>query len=394
MVQQTLTSVPGVRRVRDSRLKSSSPLMHVDWVLLGAVLATMAIGVIVVLSTSRAFLRSRGLDESLYVQRQLIFIVIGLGLLAATALIDYRRFQAWAPILYIGAVAMLLLVLTPLGTTVNGARGWFKIGGFQIQPAEYAKPVLIVMLAAIAAGGRGVLRGRRFLQMIMVSGVMLALLALQPDLGSAMIYVALTLAMLLVGGAKARHVVALFLVGVIGIIGAFEFNVIKEYQKQRLTCFIADEERVRDASYRRDCYNLNQSQIAIGSGGVAGKGLFRGPQTQGSFVPEQRNDFVFTVIGEEFGFVGSVLLVLLFGVVVWRGIRIARLSKDFFGTLLAVGVTAVIAFQAFLNIGVTIGVMPVTGVTLPLVSYGGSSVLTTFVLIGLLENVHMHRFTS
>ncbi|HET7654271.1 MAG TPA: rod shape-determining protein RodA, partial [Acidimicrobiales bacterium] len=194
--------------------------------------------------------------------------------------------------------------------------------------------------------------------------------------------------MLLVGGARPRHLVALTLVGVVAVVAVINLGVLKQYQLDRLGAFIKP-----DADTQRSAYNLNQSKIAIGSGGITGKGLGKGPQTNLSYVPEQHTDFIFTVVGEELGFFGSSLLLVLFGIVVWRTWRAAALSKDLFGTLVCVGVLSMLVFQVFENAGMTMGIMPITGIPLPLFSYGGSSVIATFIGVGLVLNVHMRRFS-
>lgn len=384
-----LGTVPGVRHLEKSRRAATGTWRHVDWILVGACLALMTLGTVMVYSASRSRLAEQGVSGTFLLQRQIVFMVIAVALALCVNLVDYTRYRDVAPGLYFAFLASLLLVLTPLGTEVNGARGWFEFGAFQIQPAEYGKPILVLVLAAVAAQGEGSLDRRRVFQLLILVGVPMGLLFLQPDLGSIMVYTCLVLAVLLIAGAKPRHIGTLAAAGAIAVIFALQLGIIKDYQQARLTCFLNADEGVR-----AECYNIRQSGIAIGSGGLAGKGLFQGTQTKGNFIPEQHNDFIFTAIGEELGFVGAVSVIVLLGIIVWRGVRTVRLARDFFGALVAVGVTAVFAFQSFLNIAVTIGVMPVTGVTLPLVSYGGSSILTTGILIGLLVNVHSRRFHS
>lgn len=381
---------PGVRQIERSRRSAAAgPWSHVDWILVGACGALLVLGVVMVYSASRSRLVEQGVSGMFLLQRQIVFIVLAIALALVVNLFDYTRWKTWVPGLYFAFLASLLLVLTPLGTEVNGARGWFEIGVFQIQPAEYGKPIMVLVLASVASQGEGRLDRRRLFQLLALAGVPMALLILQPDLGSVMVYVFLLLAILLIGGAKPRHIGTLAAAGAIAVIFALQLGIIKDYQQARLSCFLNAEENVR-----AECYNIRQSGIAIGSGGLTGKGLFQGTQTKGNFIPEQHNDFIFTAIGEELGFIGAVVVIALVGIIVWRGVRAVQLSRDFFGSLLAVGVTAVVAFQSFLNIAVTIGVMPVTGVTLPLVSYGGSSILSLGILLGVLVNVHSRRFHS
>jgi rod shape determining protein RodA len=291
-------------------------------------------------------------------------------------------------VLYGGTVLVLLAVKSPLGSTSKGAQAWFDVGPFQLQPSEFAKLVLIVTIAAYVAAHRGELDLRRLGIALAIAALPMGLIYLQPDLGTALVFVAVLMGMLLVGGARPRHLVALTLVGVVAVVAVINLGVLKQYQLDRLGAFIKP-----DADTQRSAYNLNQSKIAIGSGGLAGKGLGKGPQTNLSYVPEQHTDFIFTVVGEELGFFGSSLLLVLFGIVVWRTWRAAALSKDLFGTLVCVGVLSMLVFQVFENAGMTMGIMPITGIPLPLFSYGGSSVIATFIGVGLVLNVHMRRFS-
>lgn len=359
---------------------------HLDWVLLASSGALALFGVVMVHSATATRIANAGGDPYTYLKRQLLWLVLGAIAMVATVLVDYHRFRAWAPAMYIGAIAMLLLVLTPLGSEVNGARGWFGFGSFAIQPAELLKPVMIVVLATVAATGQGPFDVPKLVRMIGLTAIPLGLLVLQPDLGSVMIFCFSAFAMLVIAGAKARHLVVIGVIGVIGVVGALQLGVVKDYQRARLTSFLDPQ------SNELASYNLRQSLTAIGNGGVTGRGLFEGSQTNLSYVPEQQNDFIFTAIGEQLGLIGALSVIILYGLVMWRGVRTAMMSRDFFGTLIAGGATAMIGFQAFLNMGVTVAVMPVTGVTLPLVSSGGSSIVATCVLLGMVVNVHLRRF--
>ncbi len=214
----------------------------------------------------------------------------------------------------------------------------------------------------------------------------MALIMLQPDLGTALVFIAISAAILCVGGVRGRYLAILALVAVIGVVGILKSNTLAQYQKDRLTEFVDPTNNTRAG------YNVNQSQTAIANGGVSGYGLFKGPQTQLGYVPEQQTDFIFTALGEQFGLVGGSLLLGLFAVIVWRIWRSARLARDWFGTLLCVGVLAMLVFQVFESMGMTMGIMPVTGIPLPFMSYGGSSTVACFVGVGLVLNVHMHRF--
>jgi len=360
---------------------------HLDFVLLAATVLLAGFGVLMVTSASAHRLAQSGQDPYFYLKRQFIWIALGAAVFLGTMLIDYHRFQSWAPWLYVGALVALILVLTPLGSRVNGAKGWFGFGAFQVQPAEYLKPIMVVVLATVATNGNRPFDVPKLLRMVLLAALPMGLLILQPDLGSVMIFAFALIAMLVVAGAKVRHLVVIGVIGVVGVVGAFQLGIVKDYQRARLTSFLDPQNNERAS------YNLRQSQTAIGNGGVSGEGLFQGSQTNLSYVPEQHNDFIFTAIGEQLGFLGTLGVIAVYGLVVWRGVRTAMMARDFFGTLLAAGATAMIGFQAFLNMGVTVGVMPVTGVTLPLVSSGGSSILATCILLGMIFSVHMRRYS-
>jgi rod shape determining protein RodA len=302
--------------------------------------------------------------------------------MGALALIDYRRLADWWQAIYATALVVLLGVLTPLGSVVNGTRGWYRIGFLSLQPAEFAKLATILAVAAYL-GQVDRVDLRRL-------GVALGLLALpmgitllQPDLGSALVFIGIALGMLVVAGVRMRHLAVLVLLGLVAVFAILNSDTLDDYQRERLTSFVSPDGL---------SYNVDQAQKAIGSGGLTGFGLNQGPQTRGGYVPEQETDFIFTVAGEELGFLGAGGLVLLLGVIVWRMWRTAQLAADTVGTLICVGVMSMFLFHIFENVGMTLGIMPVTGIPLPFVSYGGSSMLTSFAAIGLVQSVHMHRF--
>ena len=246
----------------------------------------------------------------------------------------------------------------------------------------------ILVLASLGAQFGGDVDLRRLVVLLAVPAFPLALIMLQPDPGTALVLVAITMGVLLVAGVRAKHIAALTLLGLSTLVFVLNSGLLEEYQKSRLTVFLNPS-----AGLREEAYNLNQSKIAIGSGGVLGKGIFEGTQTQLDIVPEQHTDFIFTAVGEELGFLGAASLLLLFAVMCWRIWRIAQLSRDQLGLLLCVGVLSMIVFQMFQNTGMTMGIMPITGIPLPLVSHGGSSTITLFAGLGLVHNVHMRRFS-
>jgi len=365
-----------------------APWRHVDPTLVLAACGLAVLGLAAIYSSTFSSLRAQGLPEGLIMRRQLLNLGLGLGGMVAVSLLDYRRLQAWAAVVFGAVVLVLGLVLTPLGSASNGAQSWFELGAYQVQPSEYAKVAMIVVLAAVFGATRASPGLRQLAAGLAAWAMVCGLILLQPDFGTFMVFVPILFGVLLVGGVRLRWLLVLALVGSIGVVGMFKLNVLKEYQKERLTAFI---DPGADPDGRGYTYNARQALIAIGSGGVTGKGYLRGTQTNLQYVPEQKTDFVFTVVGEELGFAGAMLLLALLALLAWRGLRIAAVARDPFGALIAAGVVSMLVFQAFVNIGMTIGIMPITGIPLPFVSYGGSSLVSSFLAVGLLENVHMRR---
>jgi rod shape determining protein RodA len=366
-----------------------APWRHVDPVVVLAALGLALLGVAAIYSSTFASLREQELAEATFARRQLISLGAGLAGMMVVTLIDYRRYQTYAVMVFGAMVLLLGVVLTPLGTATHGAQSWYGLGPLRVQPSEYAKVGMIVVLAAVLDTRAERPGPRRLGVALGATALVCGEILLQPDFGTLMVFVAVLFCMLLVGGVQLRWLLVLALVGGIGVVGMFKLDVLKEYQKQRLTAFVNPS---ADAGGRGYTYNARQALIAIGSGGVTGKGYLKGTQTNLQYVPEQRTDFIFTVVGEELGFAGAIGLLLAFGAVLWRGIRIALIARDPFGSLVAAGVVAMFAFQAFVNIGMTIGIMPITGIPLPFVSYGGSSLIASFLAVGLLLNVHMRRY--
>ena len=366
-----------------------APWRHLDPLAILAACGLALFGLAAVYSSTFASLRQHGLPGAMVAERQLVNLLVGLTGMTAVMLVDYRKLQAYAVVVYAAVVLVLGAVLTPLGSTTNGSQSWFNLGSWQVQPSEYAKVGVVVTLASILGGRPERPRLGQLVAALAVLGLVCGEILLQPDFGTFMVFIAILFGILLVSGVRLRWLLVLALIGGLGVVGMFKLNVLKEYQKERLTAFINPE---ADASGRTFTYNYRQALIAIGSGGVKGKGYLHGSQTNLQFVPEQRTDFIFTVVGEELGFVGAAALLLLLGVLVWRGLRIAALAADPFGALVAVGVVTMLVFQAFVNIGMTIGIMPITGIPLPFVSYGGSSLISCFLAVGLLESIHMRRY--
>jgi rod shape determining protein RodA len=369
------------------RRNPASPWRHIDLVLLGSVLAVAALGCLMVFSSTRG--RDPSSFDTYFLMRQLVFVSAGAVLMLAVTLVDYRRFRELVPLIYTGAVALLVLVISPLGSERKGAQRWFELGGFQLQPAEIAKLAVILAIAAVLAQFEQEIDLRRLLIVLAVPGLPFVLFMLQPDLGSALVFVAVSMGTLLIGGVQTRHIVALTIVGLIGVGVVLSSGMLEEYQRCRLTSFLDRQ----DESCEGGAYNQNQSLVAIGSGSVLGKGLFQGTQTRLDIVPEQHTDFIFTAVGEELGFIGSATLLALLSIIAWRIWRTAQLARDPFGTLVCVGVLCMFVFQVFENMGMAMGIMPVTGIPLPFMSYGGSATLASFIAVGLVLNVHMRRFS-
>jgi rod shape determining protein RodA len=383
-----MTIASGIRgKGKRSRFERVAVVDRFDIPLLIAVAALLAIGVLLVYAATRDWFASFGGDPEYYLKRHALNIVIGLLLAFGTTLIDYRLLRAYTPIVWAVAVLGLIAVLIPgIGATVNGARAWIALpGGLQIQPAELAKIAIIVGMAMVLAekhDGYEEPQAIDVLQALAVAVIPVLLIVLQPDLGTTVIIGASAVTMIAVSGAQLRWSVGLLGLAGIGAFAAIKLGVVADYQLNRLQSFLDPT-----ADPQSTGYQLRQARITIGSGGLFGKGLFNGPQTSGRFVPEQQTDFIFTVAGEEFGFVGCAIIVLLYALLLWRAFVIARRANDLFGRLVSLGVTAWFGFQIFENIGMTLGLAPMTGVPLPLLSYGGSSMFATLIGVGLLLNI-------
>ncbi len=384
-------TVPPARR--GSRLlHRDAALRRIDWLLLVAVLALCSIGGALVWSATRQAALDSGGDPTAFLKKHCLNVAIGLVLGVCASVFDYRMLRAYAPVIYLMSIAGLAAVLSPLGSTINGSHSWIVLpAGFSIQPSELAKVALVVGMAVLLSEKRDAEDTPRDVDVVVTLGfaaVPLALVMLQPDLGTALVVSATVLGVVAVSGAPLRWVVGLVSGAVLLAVVAVQAGLLKDYQLDRFRAFYdptADPKGVG--------YNVRQAQIAVGSGGLDGQGLFHGAQTQGRFVPAQQTDFIFTVAGEELGFLGSALVVALVGLVLWRAARIAARADDLFGRLVATGILCWFAFQAFENIGMTLGIMPVTGVPLPFVSYGGSSMFANMLAVGLLQNVHMRRYS-
>ena len=359
-----------------------------DPVLTFAVGALLIIGTILVYAATRNWYAAAGEDPQYYLKRHGINVVIGIALAMGMTFIDYRALRAYTPFVWGAGVLGLVAVLIPgIGSTINGARAWIVLpGGFSLQPAELAKITIIIGMSMILTErmhGQEEVSNKDVLQALAIAAIPVLLIVAQPDMGTILIISAIVVTIIATSGAPARWVVGLLLLAVLGGFIAVKANVVSDYQLKRLQSFVNP-----NADMQGTGYQLRQARITVGSGGLLGTGLFDGPQTNGRFVPEQQTDFIFTVAGEQTGFLGSSLIILLLITVMMRGFSIARRTTDPFGRLVSVGVVAWFAFQTFENIGMTLGLMPMTGVPLPFLSYGGSSMFANMIGIGLLQNVH------
>ncbi|MGZ4450073.1 MAG: rod shape-determining protein RodA [Nocardioides sp.] len=364
-----------------------------DWILMGAVLALVTLGSLLVWSaTSHRDDLTMG-DPTAYLRKQLVNVAIGMVLLVLVMATDHRWVRILAPLVYLASIVGLLLVLV-MGSTINGSRSWLDLGGMSIQPSEFTKLAVVIgmgLFVAERAEGRRLVRvgSTEVLGMLAIAGVPAALIMLQPDLGTMLVLSATVFGVLATSGAPRRWLVMLAGGGVTAAVAAVAAGFLKQYQVDRFMAFTNPDLDPRGAGY-----NVEQAKTAIGNGGLFGQGLFHGSQTRSGFVPEQHTDFIFTVAGEELGLVGAGVLILLLAVVIWRALAIASHTDDPFGRIAAAGIACWFGFQAFQNIGMCLGIMPVTGVPLPFVSYGGSSMFAGLLAIGLLQNIHLRSTAS
>ena len=376
-----------------ARVTTTRPLplwRRLDWLLIGSVAGLCAIGCLLVWSATVNQSDLTGGDDTAYLAKQATNVVVGGALAALVAATDHRALRIWAPAIYVTSIAGLLLIFVPgIGTTINGSRSWLTIGGLTMQPAEFAKlGILIGMALVLAERAEGRLRtrstGSDLVPALLIAALPALLILAQPDLGTLIVLTAIVFGIVALAGAGKRWLIGLLAVGAAAVAGAIAVGLLADYQLDRFRAFTDPSLDPKGAGY-----NTIQSRVAVGNGGLFGQGLFDGSQTQAGFVPEQHTDFVYTVAGEELGLVGAGLIIVLFTIVVWRALRIARRAGDLFGRLVAVGVACWFGFQAFQNIGMCLGIMPVTGVPLPFVSYGGTSMFASLMAVGLLINVHL-----
>jgi rod shape determining protein RodA len=347
------------------------PLRNMDKLLLFAALALGVFGVLMIFSATRA-----DNPSTYYLKRQLMFFVIALVAMLLAASFDYRKLMPYSKIIY--AVTLILLVLVLV----------LPLAFFDLQPSELAKIAVILLLGTFLADRHMEIgSNKEFLQALAIGLGAIFFVFLEPDLGSTLSIFVITMGMLLVGGARLKQMAALAAGSAVVVAAAVGLNLLKAYQVARLLVFVKP-----DMDPLHTGYNLVQSKIAIGSGQLVGKGLFHGTQTNLKFIPEHHTDFIFSVVGEELGFIGGAILLALFALLLWRAMKIAISARDPFGTIIAVGIVVMFFFQISVNIGMTMGIMPITGIPLSFMSYGGASLIVNFLCIGLLLNIGMRRF--
>jgi len=358
---------------------------HCDFILVGSAVLLSLIGALMVYSATRVGPNEVLGDPKYYLKRQLVWLALGVVVMVAVALLDYHWLEQFGYVIYGLVVLSLLAVLTHLGHTALGAQRWFVLGPLQLQPSEFAALALIVVVAVYCSRQETMLP-RHLVVVLALAVVPILLVYKQPDLGTALIMSVVLTVMIVTSGARLRYLAVLAVLGIVALLAAFHFGLIHGYQLGRLKSFLHQNTATNSANW-----NLEQAMASIGSGRTLGAGLFHGAATNGGFVPAQQTDFIFTAVGEQLGFVGAALIVALFGVITFRLLRAAQIARDPLGRMLCSGALAFLAFSVFQNIGMTIGLIPIAGIPLPFVSYGGSAMIVFFATVGLVINVEMRR---
>jgi rod shape determining protein RodA len=372
------------------RRSFADPTRTIDWVLMAAVGALTIIGAFMIYSATRPRLLNRGADPFQFVQRQIIFVIIAIVVMAVVMWMDYVQLRGSAELFYAVTIVLLILLFVA-GSVTGGARLSFDVGPIAIQPSEIGKVSTLLLLAGfLADDDANTVRYERFIQSLFIVGVPVALVAIQPDLGSASVFVACAMGVLLVAGADIKYIILITSLAIVSVIAGVVSGVVKDYQLRRITGFL--NQNSDSAALQTLVTQVRFAKRAVATGGFFGKGYLNGPLTNGAFIPVQSTDFVFSAVGEQFGMLGSGIVLGLFVVVLWRIYRIARIAQDRLGFLICAGVFTMILWQAFQNIGMTMGITPVSGVPLPFVSYGGSHTVAFAIMIGLVQSVHMRRF--
>jgi rod shape determining protein RodA len=366
-------------------------LFSFDFVLVAATLAVSAVGVVMIYTATRGQLLAHGDDPKTFLKKQALYVVLGVIVMVVVAVFDYRRLEPFALILY-WLIILSLLGVFVVGSSAQGAARWFSLGPLQLQPSEFAVLALILAVASYCARREeNGLAWRDVFKLLVMAAIPIGLVLVQPDLGTAMIMVIVLLVLLAVAGLPLRILVMLLVGAALVCLVAIEGGFLHAYQVARLTSFLNPNGKSSNPYVQETIYNTQQAKNAIGSGGMFGSGIGHGAQTNLGYVPEQQTDFIFTAVGEQLGFVGGVGVLGLFAVIAWRMLRAAVVARDTFGRLICAGVFAFLAFSVFQNAGMTMGIMPITGIPLPFVSYGGTAVLVFFAAVGLALSVGAHR---
>ncbi len=364
--------------------------INYDFILFFMVLAISSFGVIVIYSATRGTLPGGVTDPQYYLKKQLIYLAAGIVLFVAFQFINYRKIERYWWLFFIAGIASLAAVLL-FGYEVHGSRSWIDLEFTTIQPSEFSKIFMVICLAAVLSKWKREKEHRITFKKVIISLAVslsfMMMVLLQPDYGTALIYFIVYICLLFISGANFLYIISIFGMTVGSIFFAFNAGYIKQYQLDRILVLLKPEAYPDEGAG----YNLFQSKLAIGSGGLLGKGLFLGKQTNLSYVPEHHTDFIFSVIGEELGFLGAVIVIVVLGVIVWRCFYIASVSSDSFAMLLGAGVGFIILSQVIINIGMTIGIMPIVGIPLPFLSSGGSNLISMLLGIGLVENIYRWR---
>jgi len=371
------------------RRSMAEPSRNIDWILMFAVTALSVVGAFAVYSSTRPRLLARGVDPYYFVQRQIVYLIIAGVAMVVLMATDYRWLRGRSDFLYGASLAALVLVLVA-GTVKGGARLSFDFGFFSLQPAEFTKFTLLLLIAGyLAEDDSDELSYHRFTVTLLILGGSAGLILLQPDLGSVSVLVACVMGLLLIAGAKLKYIASITALTIVSASAAAASGIIKSYQFRRIEAFI--NQNSTDDALKAVVLQVRFAKRAVSTGGLTGKGFLKGPLTNGGFIPVQSTDFIFSAIAEQFGLIGSGVVISLLTLLLWRIWRIGRLARSRLGQYIAIGAFTMILWQTFQNLAMTIGIMPVSGLPLPFISYGGSHLVSFAMIVGLVQSVHMRR---